>query len=211
MNLTGILTRTIFFYAIIQVVYRLMGKREIARISIGDLTISILIAELVALGIENKTNNILNFLLPIFLLASLEILQTFIELKFNHLKTLFDGKPSVLIKKGKLNIKEMIKTRFSIDDLSQALRNEGIKSINEVNYCILESNGKISIFKKNKILNDETYPLPLIIDGRVDKETLKTICKSENWLNNKLIEYGYYQKDILYAFYRNKRLFVIKK
>ena len=50
-----------------------------------------------------------------------------------------------------------------------------------------------------------------IIDGRVDKETLKTICKSENWLNNKLIEYGYYQKDILYAFYRNKRLFVIKK
>ena len=78
MNLTGILIRTIFFYFLIQFVYRIMGKREIARISIGDLTISILIAELVALGIENKTNNILNFLLPIFLLSSLEIIQTFL-------------------------------------------------------------------------------------------------------------------------------------
>ena len=199
MDYIKIILRMSFFYFFILIIYRIMGKREVGQLGIIDLIVSILIAELVALGIENKTNNILNFLLPIFLLASLEILQTFIELKFNHLKTLFDGKPSVLIKKGKLNIKEMIKTRFSIDDLSQALRNEGIKSINEVNYCILESNGKISLFKKNKILNDETYPLPLIIDGRVDKETLKTICKSENWLNNKLIEYGYYQKDLLYA------------
>jgi len=188
-----------------------MGKREIARISIGDLTISILIAELVALGIENKTNNILNFLLPIFLLSSLEIIQTFLELKFNKLKSIFDGKPSILIKKGKLNIKELIKQRFSIDDLSQALRSEGIKSINEVNYCILENNGKLSVFKKNYLIKDDDFPLPLIIDGKIDYETLTFMKKSEEWLINKLYEYGYTKKELLYAFYRNKRLFVIKK
>lgn len=203
--------RTIFFYFIIILSYRIMGKREIAQLSISDLTISILIAELVALGIEDANVSIEMALIPIAILVILEVLFAYLQLRFNKIKGLLDGKPSIIIKKGKLNIKEMIKQRFSMDDLLLALRSNSIKSIDEVNYCILETNGKVSIFKKHFLLNNDDYPLPLIIDGIIDYDALLFIRKNEHWLNNKIIEYGYNLKDILYAFYKNKRIFVIKK
>lgn len=209
MSYIGISMRTLFFYILIQVVYRIMGKREVARISIGDLTISILIAELVALGIENKTNDILYFILPILILVFLGIFQAYLELKHNNIKPIIDGKPSLIINKGKLNIKEMLKQRFSIDDLLLALRTNGIKSIDEVNYFLLENNGKPSIFKKNN--KDDSYPLPLIIDGKLDLEVLFNIKRNEDWLNDILLRNGYKQEELLYAFYKDKRLFVIKK
>ena len=188
-----------------------MGKREIAQLSISDLTISILIAELVALGIEDNSVSLSAALVPITILVILEITSAFIELKYNKVKGVIDGKPSLIIKKGKLNIKEMIKQRFSIDDLLLALRSNNITSISDVNYCILETNGKVSIFKKNIFKLNEEYPLPLIIDGNIDKEALKMIRKSESWLKDLTEIYGYSINELLYAFYRNKRLFVIKK
>lgn len=211
MELLFISLRTIFFYFMIIVCYRLMGKREIAQLSISDLTISILIAELVALGIEDNSVSLSASLLPIGILVMLEITSAFIELKYNKVKGIIDGKPSLIIKKGKLNIKEMIKQRFSIDDLLLALRSNNVTSISDVNYCILETNGKVSIFKKNIFKINDEYPLPLIIDGSIDKEALKMIRKSEGWLKDLTEIYGYDIKELLYAFYRNKRLFVIKK
>ena len=211
MELLFISLRTIFFYFMIIVCYRLMGKREIAQLSISDLTISILIAELVALGIEDNSVSLSASLLPIGILVMLEITSAFIELKYNKVKGIIDGKPSLIIKKGILNIKEMIKQRFSIDDLLLALRSNNVTSISDVNYCILETNGKVSIFKKNIFKINDEYPLPLIIDGSIDKEALKMIRKSEGWLKDLTEIYGYDIKELLYAFYRNKRLFVIKK
>ena len=90
----------------------------------------------------------------------------YLQLKYNKLRLIFDGKPSLIIEKGKLNLKEMIKQRFSIDDLLLELRNNGITSIKEVSYCILETNGKVSLFKK------DSYPLPLIVDGNIDYKAL---------------------------------------
>ena len=211
MELLFISLRTIFFYFMIILCYRLMGKREIAQLSISDLTISILIAELEALGIEDNSVSLSASLLPIGILVMLEITSAFIELKYNKVKGIIDGKPSLIIKKGKLNIKEMIKQRFSIDDLLLALRSNNVTSISDVNYCILETNGKVSIFKKNIFKINDEYPLPLIIDGSIDKEALKMIRKSESWLKDLTEIYGYDIKELLYAFYRNKRLFVIKK
>ena len=211
MELVFISLRTIFFYIVIIICYRLMGKREIAEFSISDVTISILIAQLVALGIEDNSVSLIAALIPIIILVILEITSAFIELKYNKTKGIIDGKPSLIIKKGKLNIKEMLKQRFSIDDLLLALRSNNITSISDVNYCILETNGKVSIFKKNIFKINDEYPLPLIIDGSIDKEALKMIRKSEGWLKDLTEIYGYDIKELLYAFYRNNRLFVIKK
>ena len=211
MELVFISLRTIFFYIVIIICYRLMGKREIAEFSISDVTISILIAQLVALGIEDNSVSLIAALIPIIILVILEITSAFIELKYNKTKGIIDGKPSLIIKKGKLNIKEMIKQRFSIDDLLLSLRSNNITSISDVNYCILETNGKVSIFKKNIFKINAEYPLPLIIDGSIDKEALKMIRKSEGWLKDLTEIYGYDIKELLYAFYRNNRLFVIKK
>ena len=160
MDILIVLGRTLFFYFFILFSYRVMGKREIGQLSISDLTISILIAELVAISIENRNDATILTIIPILLLVFLEVLLAFIQLKFNRIRVLMDGKPSLIIRDGKLNVKEMVKQRYSLDDLLLSLREKQVKGLNEIDYAILETNGKLSIFKKDK---KGVYPLPLII------------------------------------------------
>ena len=185
-----VLARTLFFYFFILICYRIMGRREIAQLSVSDLTISILIAELVAISIENRDDNTLLTILPIVLLVFFEVSLTYLQLKKNVLRGVMDGKPSLIINKGKLNLKEMVKQRYSIDDLLLSLRSNEIKSLDEVNYAILETNGKLSIFKKNKLFPNTDYPLPLIIDSKIDEDVLLNIRKNKEWLITKLADYN---------------------
>ncbi|MDE5630256.1 MAG: DUF421 domain-containing protein, partial [Bacilli bacterium] len=188
MDLLTVMGRTLFFYFFILLCYRIMGKREIAQLSISDLTISILIAELVAISIENRDDNTLLTILPIVLLVGLEVILAYIQLKSNGFREFLDGKPSLIVDKGKLNFKEMVKQRYSVDDLLIALRSNQIKSIDEVDYAILETNGKLSIFKKNILKMSGDYPMPLVIDGKVDYDALRAINKTSKWLTNRLNE-----------------------
>lgn len=211
MDILVVLTRTLFFYFFILLCYRIMGKREIGQLSISDLTISILIAELVAISIENRKDNMFLTIMPILLLVALEVIFAFVQLKSNRLRRFFDGKPSLIIDSGQLNLKEMVRQRYSIDDLLLALRGQNIKSIYDIQYALLEPNGNLSVFKKNPLnLNDE-YPLPLIIDGVIEKSSLKSLNKSELWLKDKLREYGVSLKNILYAFYKSSTIYIVKK
>ena len=208
MDIFIVLARTLFFYFFILVSFRVMGKREIGQLSISDLTISILIAELVAISIENRTDATILTILPIILLVFLEVLLAYIQLKFNKIRPVMDGKPSLIIMDGKLNIKEMVKQRYSLDDLLMSLRENQIKGINEIEYAILETNGKLSVFKKDK---KGTYPLPLIIDGVVDNDSLLNINKTSIWLNKILDTNNLTVNDILYAFYKKNKLYIIRK
>lgn len=208
MDLLVVMYRTVFFYFLILICYRIMGKREIAQLSVSDLTISILIAELVAISIENKDESTFLTILPILLLVGLEILLAFIQLKSTKLRRLIDGKPSMIIDEGKLNIKEMIKQRYSVDDLVLALRTNKIKSIKDVDYAILETDGSLSVFKKNI---DKSYPIPIIVDGKIDEEGLLHIRKSKEWLINKLKQNDLVLKNILYAFYKGHTIYIVRK
>lgn len=208
MDIFIVILRTIIFYFLILFCYRIMGKREIGQLQISDLTISILIAELVAISIENRDDKMVLTVLPILVLVSFEILSSYIGLKCNKVRTLIDGKPSLIINKGKLNIKEMIKQRYTLDDLLLQLRQNSIANIKEVNYAILENNGKLSIFKKK---DNVESPLPIIIDGVINIDVLVNINKSESWLRECLDNQHMRLKDVLYAFYNKKVLYVIKK
>ncbi|MCX4249256.1 MAG: DUF421 domain-containing protein [Bacilli bacterium] len=208
MDILIVLTRTLFFYFFILFSYRIMGKREIGQLSISDLTISILIAELVAISIENRNDATILTIIPIVLLVFLEVLLAFVQLKFNKLRILMDGKPSLIVQDGKLNVKEMIKQRYSLDDLLLSLRENQISGLNEVDYAILETNGRLSIFKKDK---KGIYPLPVIIDGIVDNDALLNINKTNVWLNKVLNDNNLGIKDILYAFYKQNKLYIVRK
>ena len=200
MDLLVVMSRTIFFYFLILICYRVMGKREIAQLSVSDLTISI--------RIENKDESTFLTILPILLLVGLEILLAYVQLKCNGLRRLIDGKPSMIIDKGKLNIKEMVKQRYSIDDLTLALRTNKIKSLKDVDYAVLETDGSLSVFKKNI---DKSYPLPIIVDGKIDLTVLKSIHKSKEWIINKLHDNNLSLKDTLYAFYKGNTMYVVRK
>ena len=210
MKYLTILYRSLFFYTLITIVYRIMGKREIGELSIMDFIVSIFIAEMVAISIENPEKSILFSLIPILLLVVMQVLVSYISMKNNKARNIIDGVPSVIINRGKVNFKEMQNQRYNLDDLLIQLRNKSIKSISEVDYAVLETSGKLSIFKKCEDLN-RNYPLPLILDGKLDKETLKQIKKTEAWLYDELKSQHTYIENIFYAFYKDKNLYIIEK
>ena len=201
----SIILRTIFMYFFIILVYRIMGKKEVGQLSIVDLIVSILIAELVAVAIEGK-NTILIAVIPIGILVIIQILISYISLKSIKFRHLIDGRPTIIIKNGKLNITEMSKIRYSLDDLITQLRLQGIKSIENVKYAILENNGNLSVFS-----NDSDYPLPLILDGVIDYTVLTEINKDYKWLNNLLKNKNLELKNIFYAFYTSNKVFIIER
>lgn len=211
MDLLIITVKTIFFYFFIILAYRIMGKREVAQLGITDLIVSILIAELVAISIENFNDTILNTVIPISLLVLLEVLLAFISIKSKKIRYFFDGKPSLIISNGQINYKEMVKLRYSLEDLLFQLRQNSIKSIEEVEYAFLESNGKLSIFPYNFLKLKSSYPMPLIVDGKVQDDVLVEVNKSHSWLKKELAAKNLSPKDIFYAFLKKNKIYVIRK
>lgn len=201
--------KSLFFYLLITVVYRIMGKREIGELSIMDFIVSIFIAELAAISIENYNDNMFLSIIPITVLVVLQIFSAKLSLKSENVRSLIDGNPSVIINRGKVNFEEMLKQRYNLDDLLTQLRAKSIKSIEEVDYAILETSGKLSIFKREDDKN-HTYPLPVIIDGKIQEDVLIQIGKDKKWIEESLKKEEYLLEDIFYGFYRNKRLFLIR-
>lgn len=201
-----IISKTLFLYFFIILVYRIMGKKEVGKLGIVDLIVSILIAELAALSIEEYDGSILVSVIPILCLVVVQIIFGYFGLKSSKLRNMLDGKPAVIIKNGKLNFKEMVKLRYSLDDLVSQLREQGIMNIEDVNYAVLENNGKLSVFKEEK-----NYPLPLILDGQIDYSVLKEIKKNEKWLNLILEKNKIALNNVFYAFYTKEKTFIIKK
>lgn len=210
MDFLIVLERTVLFYIIITLVYRFMGKREVGQLGIVDLIVSILIAELAAMSIDNRNENIFLFIIPIVVLVVIQVVMSYVSLKNKKVRDAFDGTPSVMINRGIVNFKEMVRQRYNIDDLLTQLRQQQIRSIEEVDYAILESSGKLSVFLKNNNQFGD-YPLPIILDGIIQNETLIQIKKSEKWINQVLKDEDVKIENIFYAFYKEKGLYIIKK
>ena len=208
MDFLIVIARTFVFYIVITVVYRLMGKREVGELGIVDLIVSVLIAELAAMGIENFKENIFRPIFAIFFLVVFQVIMAKITIKNAKIRDLFEGKPSVIINRGKVNFKEMEKQRYNLDDLLTQLRSKSIRSIEEVDYAILENNGRLSVFTKGKT---DTYPLPLILDGEIEEDALRQLNKDKTWLLDLIRKERVARKDIFYGFYKDKKIYVIKK
>ena len=203
--------RTLFFYFFVTLAYRIMGKREVGQLGIIDLIVSILIAELVAMSIENLEQSILYTVLPVSVLVILELILGFISLKSRTFNRLFGGKPSIIIKDGKLIYKNLVSQRYSLDDLLIELRKKSITSIEDVEYAFLEPNGVLSIFPYKPLKISSPLPLPIIVEGVIQKDNLSFINKNEEWLVNILNNYNLMAKDIFYCIYKKTHLYIIKK
>ena len=211
MELLTTVLRTLFFYFFVTFAYRIMGKREVGQLGIVDLIVSILIAELVAISIENIDKSIMLTITPISLLVVIEVALAYLSTKSRWFRQVFTSKPSVIINHGVINYKEMIKQRYSLDDLLVSLRQASIKSIEDVEYAFLESNGKLSIFKYNLFKTDSAYPAPIIVDGVIQENTLKNIRKNKIWIKLYLRKQNINLEDIFYAFYKNGKMYNILK
>lgn len=198
--------KTLFLYFFVIIVYRIMGKKEVGKLGIVDLIVSILIAELAAMSIESPKSSILVSVIPILTLVFIQVILSYISLKNSKIRKLIDGDPTVIIKNGKLQFHRMSQLRYSLDDLMSQLREQQIKSIEEVDYAVLENNGKLSVFQQCK-----DYPLPLIVDGVVDERVLKELNKDNRWLQHLLQKNHVDLNDVFYAFYTKNKTYIIKK
>ncbi len=208
MNLYIVIFRTFFYYILFLLLFRVMGKREIGELGVNDLLVSVLFAQFATLAIENYTEPLLQTLIPTIIIVLLEVIVSFLSLKSVKFRTLVDFNPSIIIKKGNINFKEMERQRYSLEDLLTQIRDKGIKSLDEIEYAILENNGKLSIF----LYDDKNiYPMPLILDGKIEYETLNSINKTKEWLLKVLKQEKTELKNVFYAFYKNNKCFIIKK
>ena len=210
MDYLKIVFRTSFFYFFIILIYRIMGKREVGQLGIVDLIVSILIAELVAISIENINKSVLVSVIPVLALTCLQILLSYSSLKSTKVRSLLDRNPTFIIKNGKINYQEMIRQKYNLDDLLTQLREKGERNIEDIEYAILENNGKLSIFKYKSKKQITPLPLPIILDGKIQNDTLKAMGKSELFIDNILRKKHLQLADIFYAFYKNNEVFIIK-
>lgn len=209
MDYVKVILRMIFFYFFIILIYRIMGKREVGQLGIVDLIVSILIAELVAISVEDIDKSIMASVVPIFCLVGLQIILSFASLKSPKLRELLDGSPTFIIKNGRVNYSEMVRQKYNLDDLLTQLREKGYRNIEEIEYAILENNGTLSVFNYNK-KEKSPLPLPIILDGKVQGETLKEMGRDDSFVNNLLKKNDVKLEDVFYAFYKDKSVFLIK-
>ena len=205
-----IIFRTIFFYLLVVISYKIMGKREIGQLNVFDFIISMLISQLIAISIENYKEPIWFVIVPAVILVVFQVIFAKISLKNNKFRNILDGKESVIISNGKLNFNEMVKQRYNLNDLLLQLRGNGIRTIEEVDYAILETNGNLSIFEKDS--NDKNiFPLPIVLDSVIQEDNLKYINKNKKWVKQLLNKRNIDLKNVFYAFYKDNEIYIIKK
>ncbi|HET7658083.1 MAG TPA: DUF421 domain-containing protein [Bacillales bacterium] len=208
----GILTiilRTVFLYFFILLVFRMMGKREIGQLSILDLVVSIMIAEMAVMSIEDPKTPMLRTIIAIGVLMVVQILLAIVSLKSEKVRHYVDGQPTTIIDKGKIDEKEMRRQRYNYDDLLLQLRENNIKNLSDVEFAILEPTGKLSVYKRTDNQNDDgmltpdqdlDIPHPLILDGQIQGQHLERINQTEFWLRQQLRQLGFKDiKDISYC------------
>lgn len=203
-DLIIIIIRTFILYWFILLILRLMGKREVGELSIFDLVVFLLIAEVAAFSLDDPHSSFFHAIVPVIILFLIQIAVSYISLKSKKFRDVMEGEPSILIRDGIIIEKEMRKQRYNLDDMLQQLREQQIGSIQSVSYAFLEPSGNLSVFKKE----GEQYVFPLIIDGDIQYRHLEHIGKNEKWLiqeleqkqimNSKKIFYCSYENEVLY-------------
>ncbi|WP_117169127.1 DUF421 domain-containing protein [Paraliobacillus sediminis] len=190
-ELGTLMFRTFFMYIVVVIIFRLMGKREIGELSILDIVVFIMVAEMAVLTVEDTDRMLVEALIPMVLLLFIQRTVAWLSLKNKHFRDWFEGKASVIISRGKVDEYEMKKNRYTFDDLLQQLRENGTKSIQDVAFAILEPSGKLSIFEHPNQEEENGFVVPLIMDGDILLEELEKIDQNEAWLIAKLKQKGY--------------------
>lgn len=192
-----VMIRTIILYIVVVIAMRLMGKRQIGELQPFELVITIMISELASLPMQDVRIPLIHGIIPIITLLILEIIISLLELKSEAARAIFCGRPSILIRNGAIDVKELKCQRFNITDLLEELRLQGYYNLDEIRYAILETNGQLSVITKNETTTvtkkdmkipckENSLPIALILDGKINHKNLKTINKNENWLHHEL-------------------------
>ena len=184
--MTSIVVRTVIVYIILSFALRIMGKRQLGELNVGELVSTLLISEIASIPIDDPDIPLLNAIIPILLILSLEIILSTIKNKSEKMKRLIEGEPEYIIYKGRLLQKSLTKNRISINELLSEMRSQGVGDISDVYYAIVEQNGSLSLLKRN----ESKMAHSVIIDGSIINDNLKAHGYNKEWLMKRLKEEG---------------------
>ena len=206
--MAAIFIRTLLVYLFLSISIKFMGKRQIGELDVGELVTTLVISEVVALPIADPDIPLMNAVIPVLFIVCLEIIISYIKNKSALLKRCVEGTPIFLIYKGKLLESVLKENRLSVNELLCEMRLQGISRIEDINYAVLEQNGKISAFKKS----DSPLSHSVIIDGETDEKTLCALGRTKEWLGNELKKRRVSQKEIfLMTVSDDGNIYIIRK
>lgn len=185
-----IVIRGIILYALIMASLRLMGKRQLGELQPSELVVTILISNIASLPLENLSAPMLAGVIPVLTLVCLDVFMSGFMLKFHRFRRFVSGNPIILISHGKVNQKQLRSLRYTIDDLFEAMRESSIYDLNDVQYAIVENNGKINFYEKQQQGSTDNLNPPEIIirDGVIDHKGLIECGLNTNWLEKTVKE-----------------------
>lgn len=175
----------------------LMGRKQLSQITFFDYVVGITIGSIAAVIVVDRTVSIIDGTIALVLWSILPIIFGYISIKSIRFRMLVDGEPKIVIQNGVIMNKNMLKEKYNMGDLLMQLRDKGVFDIAEVDFAILEPNGKLSVLKKpqhntvtlkdmNMNADYKGIMTELIIDGRVIKKHLESIGKDSEWLQAQL-------------------------
>ncbi len=194
-----VLIRAVILYIVITFSLRLMGKRQLGELQPSELVVTILISNIAAIPVEDSSVPMIMGIVPILTLVCLDVIMSGIMLKSAKVRKLMIGSPRIIISEGDILQKEMKRLRYTVDDLTEAMREEQIFDINQIHYAIVETTGKINFLLKKDYQPAEKQdvqaggstnnpPSVIIRDGITDQEQLRLLGLGEQWLTKILRE-----------------------
>lgn len=190
--MTSIVARTLIIYIFLSFMLRIMGKRQLGELEVSELVSTLLVSEIASLPIDNPDIPLLNAIIPIALIVSIEVILSTIKNKSERLKKTIEGEPEYIIYKGRLLQNALRDNRMSVNELLSQLRAQGVGSIDEVYYAAVEKSGSLSVLKRGE--SDLAHTI--IIDGSVIVENLNSLGYNEIWLEKRLKERSAKRGDI---------------
>lgn len=208
------LLRAVIIYIFITVAMRVMGKRQIGELNPQELVITILISAVATVPLENNGMPLANSLIPIAIFISFEIINSTLSMKSIKFRALIKGKPRFIIKDGEIQQGELTKLRFTIDDLTDAVRQAGVFDISQVANAIVETNGVVSVQKKSEYApltpkdvgiktENAEVPITAIVDGKAVADCFGNVNIDENEAKLIAISNGKQPQNILVMTIKN--------
>lgn len=187
------IVRTVVLYLLLIVAMRLVGKRQLGQMEPSEFCVTMLVANLASIPIEDPSVPILHGVVVILAVVGLEMLFATVSLHNIRFRRILCGKPVILIENGKILYNNLRRSRITLDELSGQLRLKDVMDISTVRYAILETNGSLSVFPYPA----QSLPVTVISDGRLLKNNLKKCGKDENWVSRTLKQYHSTQEQTL--------------
>lgn len=197
-----------YFYMIF--ILRVLGKKELSQLTVLDLIVFLIMSELMTLSIGDEKMTIFHSMLAVLVIVVIDKICSYVSLKCQRIKKVLEGQPCYIIYQGKLDQKKLADLNYSVNDLCHHLREEGVGSLSDVEFAVLETDGKLSVIEKDQ--SHYRIPDPLIADGEINHDVLKTLNKDTKWLLSLLENEGITDyHDLFYCILEDDGLYYIYK